>query len=47
MVKMSPALDVNTGVSAIPNASSALPKMITRTAPYLSAIAPNKGCAAP
>ena len=35
------------GVSAVPSASNTPPAMMTRTAPYLSEIAPNTGCAAP
>ena len=47
MVSTSPVLDPANGVRALPSASRIAPKMTTFTAPYLSAIAPKTGCAAP
>ncbi len=47
MVSNSPELDVMNGVSAAPSANSKAPPMMTFGAPYLSAMTPNTGWAAP
>ena len=47
IVNNSPTLDVANGVSTQPSASMIAPATMTFTAPYLSAIAPKTGCAAP